>query len=814
MKPLSRRRVLQVAGTTAVGAALTEPTHAAASPTGPDGEPDDAANPMRLWYTAPAEHEDPEQAWLQALPVGNGRLGAMVFGGVASETLMLNEDTVWAGHPHDYDDPAGAEALPEIRRLIFEEKWGEAQNLADEAFMGRPTEQMQYQPVGDLLLDFLGLDGEPSDYQRALDLTSAVTSTTFVMGGTRHTREVFSSHPDQVLVCRLTADAPGAISFDATYRSQQQASMHTHDSRTLALEGVSGEAEGLEGKVRFVSLARVLAEGGTTSVVEGTIRVRGATAVTLLVSIGTSYRNYLDVNDDHMAKAQAPLQRASMRGYGQLRRAHVRDHRELFGRLDIDLGTSAAVDLPTDARVQSFREGGDPQLAALYYQFGRYLLIASSRTPGQPANLQGIWNRHMLPPWQSKYTLNINAQMNYWPAGPANLAECWQPLFAMTEELAESGARTAEAMWGAGGWVAHHNTDAWRGTAPVDFAFYGVWPMGGAWLSLLFWEHYEYTGDVDNLREFYPVLRGAVEFFLDTLVEDPASGYLVTCPSHSPEVAHHETDAAGGTSICAGPTMDMQILRDLLEAFDQASRVLDVDPEMGERAIAVRDRLAPNQIGYLGQLQEWLVDWEEAALANSRHVSHLWGVFPSDQITPRRTPELADAARKALELRGPAVTAGWSLAWKMNLRARLLEPDNAYLHLTQLLSPGRTAPNLFDLHPPFQIDGNFGGLSAINEMIVQSHSDEVWLLPCLPDAWPEGRVRGLRARGGFEVDLHWSGRRVRVARIHSLLGNTLRLRTDGDVAVVGAGTVPVERPEEGLAVFPTRKGVTYTVRPA
>jgi alpha-L-fucosidase 2 len=769
---------------------------------------------MLLWYAAPAEDEDPEKAWLEALPVGNGRLGAMVFGGIATETLMLNEDTVWAGHPHDYDDPAGAEALPEIRRLIFEERWGEAQNLADEAFMGRPTEQMQYQPVGDLLLDFAGLDGEPGDYRRSLDLRTAIASTTFVVDGVRHTREVYSSHPDQVLVCRLTADEPGAISFDARYESLQQTTVHPHDSRTLALEGVSGEAEGLEGKVRFVSLVRALAEGGTVSVVEGALRVRGATAVTLLVSIGTSYRNYLDVNDDHLAKAQAPLDRASSRGYGQLRRAHVRDHQELFGRLDIDLGTSDSVDLPTDERVPAFAAGGDPQLAALYYQFGRYLLIASSRTPGQPANLQGIWNRHMLPPWQSKYTLNINAQMNYWPAGPANLAECWQPLFAMTEELAESGARTAEKMWGAKGWVAHHNTDAWRGTAPVDFAFYGVWPMGGAWLSLLFWEHYEYTGDVDNLRELYPVLRGAVEFFLDTLVEDPASGYLVTCPSHSPEVAHHETEEAGGTSICAGPTMDMQILRDLFGAFEQAARVVGADPEMAAQASAVRDRLAPNQIGHLGQLQEWLVDWEEAALATSRHVSHLWGVFPSDQITPRRTPELAAAARKALELRGPAVTAGWSLAWKMNLRARLLEPDNAYLHLTQLLSPGRTAPNLFDLHPPFQIDGNFGGLSAINEMLVQSHSGEVWLLPCLPAAWPEGRIRGLRARGGFEVDLSWSGGRVRKARVHSLLGNELRLRTDRDVVVTGAGAVPVARPEEGLAVLPTRKGVTYTVRPA
>ncbi|MFD2792870.1 glycoside hydrolase N-terminal domain-containing protein [Promicromonospora vindobonensis] len=807
MNPITRRDLLRTTGLTAGAIALTghAPANAEATPSGDPDAPE--TNPMQLWYTAPAAE------WLEALAVGNGRVGAMVFGGVAAETLMLNEDTVWAGGPHDYADPRGSEALPEIRRLIDEEKWGEAQKLADERFMGRPTEQMQYQPVGDLHLDFPDLTGEITEYRRSLDLTTAITTTTFVVDGVRHTREIFSSHAHQVLVARFTADAPGAISFDGRYESLQETSTHAHDARTLALEGRSGEAEGLEGKVRFVSLARAVAEGGSVTCGATRLRVRGADAVTLVVSIGTSHRNYLDVSGDHFAKAVEPLEQTPVQGYGLLRRAHVRDYQEMFGRVDIDLGTSPSVDLPTNERVIAFRDGQDPQLAALYYQFGRYLLISSSRSPGQPANLQGLWNDKMLPPWQSKYTLNINCEMNYWPAGPANLAECWQPLFAMIEELAESGARTAKKMWGAKGWVAHHNTDLWRGSAPVDFAYYGVWPTGGAWLSLLFWEHYEYTGDLDTLREYFPVLRGAVEFFLDTLVQDEATGYLVTNPSHSPEIKHHEIDGES-VSICAGPTMDMQILRDLFTAFDKACSVLGQDRVMAAQAIAARDQLPPNQIGHLGQLQEWLIDWEEAATEISRHVSHLWGVFPSDQITPRRTPELAAAADRSLELRGPAVTAGWSLAWKMNIRARLLQADGVYTHLTQLLSSGRTAPNLFDLHPPFQIDGNFGGTSAINETIMQSHSGEVWLLPCVPDAWPAGKVRGLRARGAFELSITWTEGRLRTARIQSLAGNTIRLRTDLPVRVSGpGGPVDVERPGDGLAVFETRRGATYVVEP-
>jgi alpha-L-fucosidase 2 len=807
MTEYTRRQVLRTAGaaagTAVVAGSLTDPLAAAAAAPTPGSD----TNPLKLWYPQPATE------WLQALAIGNGRLGAMVYGGTATEQLQLNEDSIWAGGPHQYDDPVGREVLPEIRRLIAEEQYLDAQNLADEHFMGRPTEQMQYQPVGNLTLTFPGItDAGVSSYRRELDLTTAITSVSYVHAGIRYTREVFVSHPAQLLVMRLTADTRATLTFDATFSTEQAASVDRFDDRTLALNGISGDAEGLTGSVKFCALLRAFTEGGSTTVADGKLSVAGADAVTVVFSVGTSYRNYQDVSADQVARAVSPLPK-DRPAYGRLRHDHVEDYRRLFGRLDIDLGTSDAVALPTDQRVQAFRDGGDPQLAALYYQFGRYLLISSSRSPGQPANLQGIWSYKMLPEWQSKFTLNINCEMNYWPAGPANLAECWDPLFQMISELAQSGARTAATMYDAPGWVAHHNTDGWRGTAPVDFAFYGVWPTGGAWLSLLFWERYEYTGDLEMLRQYYPVLRGSVEFFLDQLQTDAKTGWLVTSPSHSPELKHHDYDNVG-VSMCAGPTMDTEILHDLFKVFGQAAALLGQDSAMATQVAEARSRLAPIQIGYLGQIQEWLIDWEEAAMETSRHVSHLWAVFPSDQVTPRRTPELADAARKSLELRGPAVTAGWSLAWKLNLRARLLEADNAYKHLTQLLAPGRTAPNLFDLHPPFQIDGNFGGISGITEMLMQSHSGEVALLPCLPTAFADGRIRGLRARGGFDLELSWSEGKLTRARIHSLLGNRLRLRTGVLVDVKSsAGPVAFARPEDGVVEFRTRRGVDYFVEP-
>ncbi|WP_433440609.1 glycoside hydrolase family 95 protein [Nonomuraea sp. CA-141351] len=794
----TRRGVLKTGLGAAAGSLLvTSPAFAS--------EP--GSSPLVLWYNRPAA------AWLEATPIGCGRLGAMVFGGVATERLQLNEDSIWAGGPHDYDNPEALAALPQIRQWVWEDKWQAAQNLADKKFLGKPSEQAPYQVLGDLALTYPG-SAEFTEYRRELDLTRAVSTVTFVRDGVRHTREAFASNPDQVIVVRHTADKPGSVSFQATFSSPQTSSSSSAGRDSIALDGVSGDTQGLKGEVRFRAVAKAEARGGTVRTDGGTLIVEGADEVTLLISMGSSYRSFKDVGGDPAEVAGRHLVRAGGQPYEVLRRKHVRDYQELFGRVEIDLGTTEAAALPTDERIARKQLDTDPGLAALYFQFGRYLLISCSRAPGYAANLQGIWNDSLTPAWESKYTININCEMNYWPAAPTNLVECMDPLVDLIKDLAESGARTAETQYGAKGWVAHHNTDGWRGTAPVDFAFYGVWPSGGAWLCLMLWEHYLYTGDERRLREHFPLIKGSVEFFLDTLQTDPRTGYLVTNPSHSPEVGHHE-DGGENVSICAGPTMDMQILRDLFQAFAEASSILGVEDGMGSKALEARSRLVPNQIGHLGQIQEWQEDYRgDAALSRSRHTSHLWGLFPGHQIDPRLSPDLAAAARRTLELRGEA-GAGWSLAWKINFWARLLDAPEAYKRLSNLLLPARTAPNMFDLHPPFQIDGNFGGVSGMTEMLLQSHGDQVHLLPALPAAWPAGSFRGLRARGGFEVDVTWNAGALARGRIRSDLGRKLTLRTAQPVTVTEHGRpVDADRPEPGVLVFDTRRGATYDLTPS
>lgn len=722
-----------------------------------------AAGDLALWYDEPAG-----DAWLRALPLGNGRLGAMVFGNPGTERLQLNEDTIWAGGPHDSSNPEALAALPEVRRLVFEDRWTEAQDLINEHMLSNPVGQLAYQTVGNLRLTAEGTSGA-TKYYRQLDLTTATALTSFVAGGVRYRRETFVSSPDQVIVMRLTADAPGSISFTAAFDSAQRTTTASPDAATIALDGISSDQEGIPGQVRFLAAARAVADGGSVSSADGRLTVSGANSAVLLVSIGSSYVDHTDVGGDHEGIASRYLEAAAGRSYDELRDRHVAEYKELFDRTTLDLGRTAAADQPTDVRIAQHGTVDDPQFSALLFQFGRYLLISSSRPGTQPANLQGIWNDELFPAWDSKYTINANLPMNYWPADTTNLSECFQPVFSMIDDLTVTGARTAEVQYGAGGWVTHHNTDGWRGTSVVDGALWGMWQTGGAWLATTIWDHYQFTGDVDFLREHYPAMRGAAQFFLDTLVEEPNLGYLVTNPSNSPELPHHP-DA----SVAAGPTMDNQILTDLFTGCARASEVLGIDADFRARVLATRERLAPMTIGSRGNIQEWLHDWVETERTH-RHVSHLYGLHPSNQITRRGTPELFEAAKRTLELRGDDGT-GWSLAWKINFWARLEEGGRAHDLIKYLVTPARLAPNMFDLHPPFQIDGNFGATGGIAEMLVQSHTGEVHLLPALPAAWPEGTVDGLRARGGHTVGATWSAGRADEYRITPDRDGTITLR--------------------------------------
>ena len=743
---------------------------------------------LELWYQRPAG------PWVEALPVGNGRLGAMVYGRVGQERLQLNEDTLFAGGPNDPNMPGALAALPRVRALIDQGKFKEAHDLCGSTMIAH--QQMPYGSAGDLLFDFLNAPSEPGGYRRSLSLDTAVAHTSFTAGKARYTREVFASAPAQVIVLRLAA-TEGVLDFDMGYRAPREVKYGVTDAPdglreplpepvhlpTLAIradgdgallvEGRNIASSGVPSALRYAVRVQAIGDGKVS--VEGQrLQVRGARNVTLLIAAATSFVNFADVSGDPVARVRGHCVAAAKKTYTQLREEHVKAHQALYRRFSVRLGKGQDA-RPTNERIASAESHPDPTLAALYVQYARYLLMSCSRPGSEPANLQGLWNEGTNPPWGGKYTININTQMNYWPAAPANLGECTEPVLRMVEGLAVTGAVTARKAYGARGWVTHHNTDLWRATAPIDGPLWGIWPTGGAWLCNTLWDYYDYYRDEAWLRRLYPLLKGASLFFIDTLVEDPQGRGLVTSPSISPENQHH-----AGVAICAGPAMDRQILRDLFRHTLAAQTLLgDSDAELRRAIEAALARLPADRIGAQGQFQEWLEDWDAGAPEQQhRHVSHLYAIYPSGQLNVRDNADFVQAAKVTLNTRGDKST-GWATAWRLALWARMGEGDRAHAILLGLLGPERTYPNMFDAHPPFQIDGNFGGTAGIIEMVLQSWGDEVHVLPALPSAWPEGAMHGIRARGGIEADVEWSGGSLRRLALRGKPGSRVAVRYRG-----------------------------------
>lgn len=729
---------------------------------------------LKLWYNQPSGDK-----WENALPLGNGRLGAMVYGNVTKETIQLNEHTVWSGSPNRNDNPLALDSLAEIRKLIFEGKHKQAERLANRVIITKKSHGQMFQPVGSLHLHFAG--HEPyTNYSRELDIEKALSKTSYTVGDVTYTREALTSFPDRVVVVRLSASKAGSLSFTANYSSiQRKKTFAVTPGKDLSITGTTSDHEGVKGMVEFKGITRIKLEGGSLSSNDTSLIVKGANSALIFISIATNFNSYKDISGDEEKRALDYLNKAFPKTYPAILAGHVAAYQKYFNRVKLDLGTTAAADLPTDKRLENFRNTNDPQLVSLYYQYGRYLLICASQPGGQPANLQGIWNNRLNPPWDSKYTININTEMNYWPAERTNLAELHQPLLQMIKDLSLTGQETARVMYGARGWVAHHNTDIWRITGAIDGATWGIWPAGGGWLSQHLWEHYLYNGDKAYLATVYPAMKGAALFYVDFLIEHPQYKWLVLSPGISPENA---PKAHGGSSIEAGTTMDNQIAFDVFSSTIRAAQALGKDAAFVDTLKQLRNRLAPMHIGQHNQLQEWLDDIDDPQ-DRHRHISHLYGLFPSNQISAYRTPELFAASQTSLVHRGD-VSTGWSMGWKVNWWAKLQDGNHAFKLIQNQLTPlgvnpdgGGTYNNLFDAHPPFQIDGNYGCTSGITEMLLQSSDGAVHLLPALPDAWPAGSITGLRAWGGFEVvSMQWKDAKLVKVVVKSTLGGNLRLR--------------------------------------
>ncbi|MCX6879811.1 MAG: glycoside hydrolase family 95 protein [Verrucomicrobia bacterium] len=737
----------------------------------PEPAPAAPAQDMVLWYGQPAGE------WLEALPLGNGLLGAMVFGGTRHERIALNESSFWSGRPHDYDDPEAHQHLTEIRDLVWAGEFQQAEKLADAHFYGRPAAQQAYQPLGDLLLAFEG-DDPVGDYRRELDMARGVARISCRAGGVGLTREVFVSYPDRVLVVRITGDKPGGVSLLAQLKSPYQEHV-TAEPGKLVLDGcwkgpipvnnwLIAPVEGTG--LRFQTALLALPEGGGSEAVDSGIRIRKADAVTLVLTAATSHVNYRDISGDPAAVCGKALAAVAGQDYATLLRRHEADFRALMSRVQLNVGDASQGRKPTDQRIMALRAGGgDANLEALAFQFGRYLLAASSRAGGQPANLQGIWNEAVSPPWGSKYTININTEMNYWPAEVCNLSECHQPLFDMIKDIAVTGAKTARTYYGCEGWVTHHNTDLWRGTAPVDAACYGMWPMGGAWLCRYLWEHYAFTGDRQFLQANYPLMKGAARFLLDMMVEHPKHGWLVTPFSMSPE--HDFIDGNGKAAFLSpSPTMDIAITRDLFTHCIEATRVLGVDADFQDQLVAALKRLPPYQVNRRGHLQEWLEDWKPGAMGHN--MSPYFTFFPGTSITRRSAPELVAAIQKWMDQRQRG--GGWPLAWDICLWARLERGDQVAACVRRMVGHS-LAPNLHN-RGSNQSDGSFGLTAGIAEALLQSQAGEISLLPALPTSWPDGAVSGLRARGGFELTMRWKAGRLESAEIRNPNAAVARVR--------------------------------------